>query len=596
MTRAVLIVDDEDSILQALRRTLRRDEYDLHLASDGETALRILDEIEVAVLICDQRMPGMSGAEVLAEAYRRRPNTIRITLTGHTDMAAVQASINEGHIQHFLLKPWDDSQLRTIVRDSMHSYELVTENQRLAELTGKQQVELEAWNEQLEEQVRQRTDELRARNDQLQDLQRRVELSLRDTVGVLADVLEAHNPNMALHSKRVSKLAKALAQRLNITGTDLRDVEFAARLHDIGRISKISQPPAGGVTAHAPNAPAAKSHRHSDTATAHAILSRVGGFNAVALGIRHQHDPYDGGASAGAVVGLEQDAIPLCSRIIAIVNAYDEAAYTTANPTKPDHDLGRRVLRQDHGRRYDPALVASFIAYLDEVGTDDCGDAEAEVSPKDLITGMCLSRALHNAEGVLLIKPGTTLTDNLIAKIRELNNIDPLLNSVFVRSTLEASADDESQDEPVPAVPLPNTPSPPHHGLSKRRALIVDDDCLVCNALTRELRRAGWASVCLDNGRAAQNLLEDESFDLLLVDVCMPVMTGDMLVSHVLQCWPEMPCIVLTGHANQDQLLRISKATNVKRVLAKPWDSQELLELMNSAVPERPEKPMPDAV
>ena len=239
MNHAVLIVDDEEHVLRSIKRLLRRDGYEIQTASGGAAALDILAKEDIAVIICDQRMPGMSGGDVLAEVYRLRPDTVRITLTGYTDLAAAQASINEGHVNHFLMKPWDDEHLRTVVRDGVRAYALILDNRRLEELTRQQKEELEAWNHRLEEQVEQRTEQLSTQNERLQRLQRELEQSLRDTLHIMVAMCEASNPNIGIHSKRVAEHALTLGTQLNLTGDDLRDVEFAAHLHDIGKISKL---------------------------------------------------------------------------------------------------------------------------------------------------------------------------------------------------------------------------------------------------------------------------------------------------------------------------------------------------------------------
>ena len=139
MIATVLIVDDEPLILRTIERLLRRRRFKTHTADNGEQALKILDDHEIAVIICDQRMPGMSGAEVLSESYRRSPDTYRITLTGYTDLASAQKSINEGNVNQFLTKPWEDDHLLGVVTQGAEAYRLVRENGRLRE-----QVELRA--------------------------------------------------------------------------------------------------------------------------------------------------------------------------------------------------------------------------------------------------------------------------------------------------------------------------------------------------------------------------------------------------------------------------------------------------------------------
>lgn len=117
MSDAVLIVDDDEQVLESLKRLLHWDGYDIHLAPSGPEALDILNTHEIAAIVCDQRMPGMTGAEVLAEAHRLHPETVRITLTGYSDLGAAESTINTGHVSQFLLKPRDDDHLRSVVAD-----------------------------------------------------------------------------------------------------------------------------------------------------------------------------------------------------------------------------------------------------------------------------------------------------------------------------------------------------------------------------------------------------------------------------------------------------------------------------------------------
>jgi len=427
VNHAVLVVDDEEHVLRSIKRLLCRDGYEIHLADGGQSALDILASKEIAVIICDQRMPGMPGAEVLAKCYKLRPDTVRITLTGYTDLTAAQASINEGHVNHFLLKPWDDDHLRSVVREGVRAYQMIQDNRRLEEITRRQKQELEAWNHRLEKQVEHRTTQLSAQNNMLRGLQKQLERSLRDTVGVMIGILEASKPNIGIHSKRVAKLAQTLATELDLTGLDLRDVEFAAHLHDIGKVSKIQ----GEKASRTGRAARSKGHaalRHSDSG--HAILSHVAGFGGIAWAVRHQHEHYDGSGYPDRIQG---DEIPLASRIIAIVNSYDEAVFSCTYPTIASREAGKKVLLEGQGKRFDPALVDMFLQYLDKEGAHTCDDTEVELSPGQLKVGMKLSRALRNAEGVLLLKPGMALTAENIERIQMTSNIDPVLSSVFVK-------------------------------------------------------------------------------------------------------------------------------------------------------------------
>ncbi|MCX8017852.1 MAG: EAL domain-containing protein, partial [Rhodocyclaceae bacterium] len=109
--RSVLIVDDEPSILSALRRLLRREGYTILAATSAEEGLELLAAHEVGVVISDARMPGMSGAEFLGRVRDMYPDTMRIMLSGYTDLEAVTSAVNRGELFRFIAKPWDDADL-----------------------------------------------------------------------------------------------------------------------------------------------------------------------------------------------------------------------------------------------------------------------------------------------------------------------------------------------------------------------------------------------------------------------------------------------------------------------------------------------------
>jgi adenylate cyclase len=107
----VLLVDDEPSILSALRRSLRATRYDVLTADSGAAALDMLASTEVDLIISDMRMPYMNGAEFLARAQALYPDTMRVLLTGYSEVDSVVRAINEGGVYRYLNKPWDDQDL-----------------------------------------------------------------------------------------------------------------------------------------------------------------------------------------------------------------------------------------------------------------------------------------------------------------------------------------------------------------------------------------------------------------------------------------------------------------------------------------------------
>lgn len=124
--RSLLIVDDEENIQRALKRELRGEGYEIFSATSAREALELMAQTHISVIMSDQRMPGMTGTELLDRVKVLYPDTVRIVLSGYTDLATVSALINEGAIYKFLTKPWEDNALREDIRQAFRLYEQQT--------------------------------------------------------------------------------------------------------------------------------------------------------------------------------------------------------------------------------------------------------------------------------------------------------------------------------------------------------------------------------------------------------------------------------------------------------------------------------------
>ncbi|WP_258194501.1 response regulator [Janthinobacterium sp. PAMC25594] len=129
--RTLLLVDDEPNILASLKRLLRRDGYHILTANSGQEGLDVLASHAVDVIVSDQRMPGMLGADFLRKAKLLCPQTIRIMLSGYTELQAVTDAVNEGAIFKFLTKPWEDHQLREHIAEAFRLKGIDDDNVRL---------------------------------------------------------------------------------------------------------------------------------------------------------------------------------------------------------------------------------------------------------------------------------------------------------------------------------------------------------------------------------------------------------------------------------------------------------------------------------
>lgn len=431
----VLLVDDETNILRAIKRVLHREGYAIDMAEGGAEGIRKLEESEYAVIICDQKMPDISGADVLAKSCEIRPDTYRITLTGYTDLESAQRSINEGNIHRFLTKPWDESTLREVVKQGAAAYAIIQENRRLSALAEERRIELEQWNQKLEAKVAERTREIEARNQALAVLRDQVEASLRDTVLLLVNLLDTADPDVASHSRRVAELSVQIAKKLDLDADAIRSVEFAALLHEIGRLADLREQRSAGPSRKKPQ------KRRPIHEVAYAMLGQVKGFEEIAKAIRCVPAQYAGGGK----FSVKGATIPLASRIIAAADIFDRAAVNNTKTTEPSRETGRKAVRALAGSILDPQIVQILDSDAEEAPT--IAVHEIELSPTRLRPGMQLARDLSNTLSKLLLAEGTELDEALIKRIRQLASEQMLPRGVFVRCEDQGDEEIHAEDD-----------------------------------------------------------------------------------------------------------------------------------------------------
>jgi FixJ family two-component response regulator len=183
--RTILLVDDEANILSALTRLLRPLGYRILRASSGKEGLELLSQNEVGVIVSDQRMPEMTGAEFLMQVRDRYPDTIRIVLSGYTELNSITDAINRGAIYKFLTKPWEDELLRANIEEAFQRYEMKRENHRL--------------NNEMEQRVVEKTRELTRNLKMLQVSQEILEALPVAVIGIDNDGVIVVANSMAHH-------------------------------------------------------------------------------------------------------------------------------------------------------------------------------------------------------------------------------------------------------------------------------------------------------------------------------------------------------------------------------------------------------------
>ncbi|WP_246264417.1 HD domain-containing phosphohydrolase [Aromatoleum toluvorans] len=408
---SILLVDDEASILSSLRRLLRPSGYTIHLAESGKAGLEVLEREHIDVVISDMRMPEMDGAQFLEHVRTRRPEVIRLLLTGYADMSSTIDAINRGEIYRYIAKPWDDNDLMLILRDALERRRLQSENERLQALTQAQNAELRELNSGLERKVQERTRELEQANASLKGANERLKQNFLVSIKTFSGLMELRSGGVAGHGRRVADLARKLALRLEVDAREQQDVFFAGLLHDIGKIG-FSDAMLAKPVARMTGEEMALYRKHA--LAGEAALMPLDELKGAAQIIRSHHERFDG---QGFPDGLQGLAISVGARILSVVNDYDGLQIGTLADKRLNRDEALAMLVHARGKRYDPQVVDAFVELLGGVAQEP-PSRDIAVAAIDLRPGMVLARDLVGRDGALLLAADYILDESLVRQIQ----------------------------------------------------------------------------------------------------------------------------------------------------------------------------------
>ena len=408
---SLLFVDDEPNILSSLRRLFRPLGYTIYTAESGAAGLRLLEQETVDLVVSDMRMPEMDGARFLEQVRARWPDTVRLLLTGYSDVASILAAINRGEIYRYVTKPWDDNDILLLVKHALERRALELEKNRLEALTREQNAALTALNQSLEAKVAERTAELSASRDTIIEANKKLKSNFITTIKIFSSMIEMRGGNLAGHSRRVADLARQLAVKLDMPAPQTQEVFIAALLLDIGKIgfsddllalplSLITGDKLGVFRKH--------------PLRAEQLLMPLEDLRGAATVLRAHMERWDGSGFPDAIAG---DLIPLGARILALASDYDSLQHGALVQRRVLPADARQIIYDSAGKRYDPAVVAAFRALLDGEPVERVRDLAAVAAY--LVPGMVLSRDLVTAEGLMLLAADHVLDQRMIASLRD---------------------------------------------------------------------------------------------------------------------------------------------------------------------------------
>jgi len=424
----ILVVDDEENILRSLKRLLEHEEYEVLIAASGEEALKIIiDNPDVALIVTDQRMPGLKGAEFLQKAKALVPDASRIVLTGYADINAAIDAINKGGASGYLTKPWDDDEMLQVVNEAVLRFALKRDNKKLTQIVKKQNEELTTLNSRLKQLVKEQTIEIQQRNEELQGLNENLKHNFKNTIESFSSLLELRDEGAGNHSRNVAELSKKIAMKMDLSEDEIQSVSVASLLHDIGKIGipdTLLFKDINDMKAEE------KAVYEQHPVRGQAAIDSIKDLREAGILIRHHHEWYDGGGYPDRLSGGE---IPVGARIISVAD-YIDRIIRTFNPEEAI-ELTLQAVQKEMGKRFDRKLYHYIPEPLEETYggiLQKTSLVEAELHLKDLQPGMVISKDVRSGTGLLLLSKGTKLSARNIESLNRLFSIDPSSSGIIV--------------------------------------------------------------------------------------------------------------------------------------------------------------------
>ena len=328
----VLVVDDEETIRTALARFLRARGYEVEVAESGIAALVMLERQRFALMVCDVRMPGMTGLEVVPEALQLDADLAILMLSAVNDAPTATDALSHGAMD-YLVKPIELIELQRAVERCTHRRQLGIERRRV--------------EEHIREEVALRTSELEKEKAALHAL----------TIGVaetLINAMEAKDVYLRGHSSRVADQAASIAEEMGLDADVVENARLAGRLHDVGKI---------GIREEILNKPDALTPEEFDHVKDHVRMGMeiLTPLKHIPVALDFVHDHHEHWDGSGYPRGLAGTQITIGGRILAACDAFD--ALTSRRAFREAMDPRETIAyleRNEVGRLLDPEVFAAL--------------------------------------------------------------------------------------------------------------------------------------------------------------------------------------------------------------------------------------------
>ena len=329
---SILVVDDDESVCRFMTRLLDRSGYRCTMATDAAGARNYMKNQNFDLVLSDVNMPGESGIDLIRYSIATYPETAVIMVTGVDDQQIADTALELG-AYGYIIKPFKSNELMINVGNALR--------RRRLEITTR------IHQENLEKIVAERTEALQTT---MSDLQR----SIQGIIQVIAKTVETRDPYTAGHQKRVSTLACAIAQEMNLSGSQLQGIKMAGDIHDLGKLSVPAEILSKPTKLTDPEFNLIKTHPQ----VGYDILKDIEFPWPIAQIVYQHHERMDGSGYPQGLVGKE---ILLEARIMAVADVVE--AMASHRPYRPALGIGKALeeIKLNKGVLYDPEVVDACL-------------------------------------------------------------------------------------------------------------------------------------------------------------------------------------------------------------------------------------------
>jgi response regulator RpfG family c-di-GMP phosphodiesterase len=390
----ILFVDDEENILEGLRRQFRK-QFHVHTALGGPQGLKmVMEHGPFAVIVTDERMPGMDGIQFLAKIREVTPESVRIMLTGNNDLDTAIGAVNQGAIFRFLTKPCSLENLQLALVAAVNQYHLIRAERELLETT------------------------------------------LTGSLKALADLLSLVNPEVFGRASRIKRYVQGLVGQLNLS--DAWRMDIAAALSQIGC---MMLPPSvvDKINQGQPLTPAEACMYKTVPATGASLLANIPRMEEVSEIIAYQQKHYDG--SGSPVDSRRGDQIPIGARLLKVAQDFDTLRLQNYSSLQ--------ALSELQGRKgwYDSQVLGALKATF----VHEPHETIVSVSLSELRPNVIAAESIMDVQGHLLVAKGQELTEWVVTRLKELKDKRAVRQpiSVILSECQEENAHPLVQTSPV---------------------------------------------------------------------------------------------------------------------------------------------------